>query len=222
MFERGRLVSSLLCTAAMVAGSAILIPFYSFADSVPIPTHVDLSPGPLPTLFDNGVPGVFVLTVKNPFDSTIMITSKCNTIPNPCVTFGPFVEVGFPDAKDRVVAMPLKSTTCFKPTGQAIPLAPGMPCTFTFDPTPSKGPDPDDLTPGATTATFSISANRGKPGTMSPTFTVLDVPAGVPEPATLSLFATGALGLAALVRHGLLESNSLLRHLTSAKTGEGS
>ena len=67
MFERGKLVTSLLRAAAIVAGAVILTPFSTFADSAPAPAAITftVTSGATPLLVEGGAAGVFVLTVEN-------------------------------------------------------------------------------------------------------------------------------------------------------------
>ena len=44
MLERGKLVTSLLRAAALVAGAVILTPFCAFADSVPVSGELSFRP----------------------------------------------------------------------------------------------------------------------------------------------------------------------------------
>jgi hypothetical protein len=67
MFGRGKLVTSSVRAAAIVAGAIIFVPFFAFADSLLAPAAIifTVTPGATPLLFEGGAAGVFVLTVEN-------------------------------------------------------------------------------------------------------------------------------------------------------------
>ena len=77
MFGRGKLVTSSLRTAALVAGAVILAPFCTFADAALAPAAIPftVTPGATPLLFEGGAAGIFVLTVENISPVPIVVRS---------------------------------------------------------------------------------------------------------------------------------------------------
>ena len=193
MFARGRSVTSSVRAAAMVAGAVILAPFCALADSAPaIPKQIAVDPGPPLTFVEGGKAQDFVITVKN-------ISPLMQDIGLKDVVITAILADGT-DAKDTLQPIKETKTDCL-----AKKLAFGKTCTFTLATTPVKdGPpaeekkkgDPDS---GVTSVEFSVPASLGPPVSTTVDFTVNDVgfPPPAPEPATLSLLAAGALGLAA-------------------------
>jgi hypothetical protein len=193
MFERGKLVTSSVRAAAIVAGAVIFVPFFAFADSLPAPAAITftVTPGATPLLFEGGAAGVFVLTVENISPVPIQVVSVSAAI----------TALGGLDSSDTLAGVPGVTADACRPAIGPIVLANGDECTITFAVKPvGNGPEtevPVDF--GLTQVEFTVSA-------LTPTETsrsaladlrVEDVP--VPEPATLILFATGALCLTALV-----------------------
>ena len=187
MFERGKWVTSTVRAAAFVAGAVISAPFFAFADSVPgIPPQITVTPGAAQLLMEGQAAATFGITVRNTSAQGIGINGAAVV----------FVKFDGPDNTDRLMAIAQTNTTCPK-NG----LASNAACTFTFDVTPvGVGPN-ENLDFGVTTATFTVNPNRGPAVSVNVDFLVRDDHASTtPEPGTLTLFAAGALGLAALAR----------------------
>jgi len=204
MLEPGKLVTSLLRAAAIVAGTVILTPFCTFADSIPaaIESQIELSASANPLTFvEGGKAQKITLTVKNNSKPAQKIGIKSITITD-ILTDGT-------DKSDTILPLPDATTDC--PDTAAMGLAGGKTCKFTFSVKPC--PDPvmfgscadkdkkENLDSGETTVRFSVATTLGRPGIYDEVFIVNDkgFPV-VPEPATLTLFAAGALYLTALVR----------------------
>jgi len=203
MLERGKLTTSLLRAACIVAVPAMLTSFGTFADSVPaaaLKDQIELSANANPlTLVEGGKAQNFVLTVKNVSDPVQKIGIKSINITD-ILTDGT-------DRSDTILPLPKPTTNC--PANAANGLAAGKKCIFTYVVTPC--PDPvmfgscadkkENLDSGETTVRFSVAATLGPTVNYDEVFIVNDkgFPA-VPEPATLALTITGVLGLAALVR----------------------
>jgi hypothetical protein len=190
MFEREKLAPSMLRTAAMVAGAAILAPFCAFADSVP---QISLTPASEPLiLVEGGNVGVFILTVENVSKPRELIGIK-----NVSVVA---VLMDGTDKSDTIIlpiAQPV--STCPK----AITLAFGNKCTVTFTfTTVAIGPptkDKENLDSGITSVRFRADPTLGPMAFNDTEILVNDVGfSAIPEPATWTLFTTGVLGLAAL------------------------
>jgi hypothetical protein len=204
MFGRRKLFSSSLRAAAMFAGAAMLSPFCAFADSIPAQISVN-GQAKLPVFDEVGKAGAmpYVLTVKNSSTSQTIGFKTPDAISTSIVSK---VEIGHVDPSDTVVPPTgYASTTCIKANGHSVLLNPGKECTFTYLITPvgggtcpGKTEEPCDS--GATTIKFTVNPSLGPSVSAEPTFVVNDVPKPVPEPGPLTLFATGALGLAGLVR----------------------
>jgi hypothetical protein len=194
MIARGRSVTSSVRAAAMVAGAVFLAPCWALADSAPaIPKQIAVDPGPPLTFGEGGEAQTFIITVKN-------ISPLMQDIGVKDVMITAILADGT-DAKDTLKSIKETNTDCL-----AKKLAFGKTCTFTFAITPVKdGPaseekkkgDPDS---GVTSVEFTVPASLGPAVSTTVDFTVNDVgfPPPAPEPATLSLLAAGALGLAAL------------------------
>jgi len=195
MFGRGKFVTSLLRAAALVAGAVILAPFCTFADSALVPAAIPftVTPGATPLLFEGGAAGIFVLTVENISPVPIVVRSLTVAI----------TARGGLDSSDTLAGVPVatKNDCGLTPAPPKV-LAVGGECTITFAVKPvGNGPEtevPVDF--GLTQVEFTVSALTPTETSRSglADFRVEDVP--VPEPATLILFATGALSLTVLVR----------------------
>jgi len=188
MFEREKLVASSVRSAAFVAGAVIFAPFFAFADSLPaIPPQIKVTPGGAQLLMEGGGGFAFTLTVTNISNQPIGITSVAVA----------FVKFDGPDPTDRLMAITQTKTTCPK-NG----LASNNNCTFTFDVTPVGTQGEENLDFGTTTAMFTVTPNRGEAVSANKDFLVRDDHASTttPEPATWTLFAFGALGLAGLAQ----------------------
>jgi hypothetical protein len=209
MFERGKLVTSLVVrAAATIAGAAILTPFCAFGDSVPaIPDQISVTPGEPLTFVEGGKAQPFILTIMN-------ISKPNETIGIKGVTITDILADGT-DKADTIKPIPPPTTNC--PRTAAKGLTFGAKCTFMFAVTPvADGPateemkkgDPDS---GVTSVRLSVAATLGPPVSTTVDFTVNDVgfPPAVPEPATLTLLATGALGLAAQGRRKTTKESDL-------------
>jgi hypothetical protein len=181
------LVTSSVRAAAFVAGAVIFAPFFAFADSLPaIPPQITVTSGAAQLLMEGGGGFAFTLTVTNTSNQPIGITSAAVV----------FVKFDGPDPTDRLMAIAQTKTTCPK-NG----LASNNNCTFTFDVTPVGTQGEENLDFGTTTAMFTVTPNRGPAVSANKDFLVRDDHASTtPEPATLTLFGAGALGLAALAR----------------------
>jgi hypothetical protein len=129
----------------------------------------------------------FTLTVRNISNQAIRIMAAAVA----------FVKFDGPDSTDRLLAILQTNTTCPKNS-----LPNNNNCTFTFDVTPvGSGPEKESLDFGITTAMFTVTKNRGPAVSANKDFLVRDDNASTtPEPATLTLFAFGALGLAELAQ----------------------
>jgi hypothetical protein len=205
MFGHWKLFPSLLRAAAMFAGAAILTPFCAFADSTPaVPAQISVNGQANVPIFDEvGNAGAipYVVTVQN-ISATQTIGFKTPVAISTLIVSK--VEIGHVDPSDTVVPPGgYASTTCIKANGNSVLLNPGNQCTFTYliapvggETCPSKNEKPCDS--GATTIRFTVNPSLGPSVFTEPTFVVNDVP--VPEPGPLTLFTTGALGLAGLVR----------------------
>ncbi len=195
MFARKSVTSSARA-AAMVAGALMLAPCCMFADSASaIPDQISVSPGPPLTFVEGGNAQEFVITVKN-------ISPLMQDIGVKDVVIAEILADGT-DSKDTLKSIKETKTDCL-----AKKLAFGKTCTFKFLVTPVKdGPpseekkkgDPDS---GVTSVKFDVPASLGPSVSTTVDFTVNDVgfPPPAPEPATFTLLAVGALGLAAWVR----------------------
>jgi hypothetical protein len=120
MFERGKLVTSLLCAAALVAGAVILTPFGTFADSAPAPAAITftVTPGATPLLFEGGAAGVVVLTVEN-------------ISPVPIQVVGVNAEItarGGLDSSDTLAGVPRATADTCRPAKGPIVLSNGDEC----------------------------------------------------------------------------------------------
>jgi hypothetical protein len=203
MFERGKLATSLLRAASIVAVPVMLTAFCTFADSLPaaaLKDQIELSANANPLTFvEGGKAQNFILTVKNVSDPAQKIGIKSINITE-ILTDGT-------DRSDTILPLPKPTTNC--PANAANGIAAGKKCTFTYAVTPC--PDPvmfgscaekkENLDSGETTVRFSVAATLGPTVNYDEVFIVNDkgFPA-VPEPATLPLTTTGVLSLAALVR----------------------
>jgi len=185
MITRGKLVTSWFCAAAFVVGPIVLVSSSAFADAIPVlPNQISVTAGATQLLEEGGAAAVFGLTVKNVSAQAIGITGVGFMI----------IKSGGPDPSDHVMGIMQTATTCPKNN-----LAANAVCTFTFDVTPVPGGSEPDLDFGMTSTMFTVTPNRGPSVSVTPRFTVRDDHASVtPEPATLTLLATGALGMAAL------------------------
>jgi len=184
------------------AALGVFAPFLGFADSIPVtPEQISVTPQPiLPAFQEVGTAGAmpFVLTVKNISKTHTIGVKASNPISAVIVSQ---VEIGHVDRSDTLVPpSAFSSTSCIKPNGLPVLLAPGGTCTFTYllapvagPPCPDKNEEPCDS--GATTIKFTINPSLGPSVSTEPTFIVEDVPKTA-EPASLILFAFGALGLA--------------------------
>jgi hypothetical protein len=205
MLEPGRLATSLLRAATMAAGAVILAPFCTFADSVPaaIESQIELSASANPLIFvEGGKAQELILTVKNVSKPAQKIGIKSITI-NDILTDGT-------DKSDTILPLPNPTTNC--PATAANGLPGGEKCKFTYS-VVMPCPDPvmfgscadkdkkENLDSGETTVRFSVATTLGRPGIYDEVFIVNDKGfPPVPEPATLTLLAAGALCLTALVR----------------------
>ena len=205
MLEPGKLAASLLRLSAVVAEAVILAPFYTFADSIPaaaLKDQIELSANANPLIFvEGGKAQKFILTVKNISDPAQKIGIKSIDITD-ILTDGT-------DRSDTILPLPKPTTDC--PATAAAGLAGGKKCIFTYSVKPC--PDPvmfgscadkdkkENLDSGETTVRFSVAATLGPTVNSDEVFIVNDkgFPV-VPEPATLTLFAAGALCLTPLVR----------------------
>jgi len=188
MFERGKLVTSWVRAAATVAGAVILVTFCAFADSVPaIPDQISLTPSTEPlTLVEGGKAGVFVLTVENISKPKELIGIKNVSV----------VEV-LMDGTDKsdtiILPIPQPVSTCPK----TVTLAFGQKCTVTYTFTPVGIGPRENLDSGITSVRFRADPTLGPMVFSDTEITVNDVGfSATPEPATLTLLATGALGVA--------------------------
>ena len=192
MFERGKLVTSWVRAAATVAGAVILVPLYAFADSVPaIPDQISLTPSTEPLiLVEGGKAGVFVLTVEN-------ISKPKNLIGIKNVSVVAVLMDGTDKSDTIVLPIPQPVSTCPK----TITLAFGQKCTVTYTFTPVANGPKENLDSGITSVRFRADPTLGPMVFNDTEITVNDVGfSATPEPATLILFATGALCLTALAR----------------------
>jgi hypothetical protein len=202
MIALRNLVATWVRSATAVLGTVVFAPFLVFADSIPVtPEQISVTPQPtLPTFQEVGKAGAmpFVLTVKNISKTQTIGVKASNPISAVIVSN---VEIGHVDRSDTLVPpSAFSSTTCIKPNGLPVLLAPGRTCTFTYlltpvagPPCPDKNEEPCDS--GATTIKFTVNPSLGPSVSTEPTFIVEDVPKTA-EPASLILFAFGALGLA--------------------------
>jgi len=188
VFERVKLVASLVRVAAIAAGAVIFAPFCVFADAVPaLPNQISVTPGAAQLLMEGGEGFAFTLTVRNISNQAIGITGAAVA----------FVKFDGPDPSDRLLAILQTNTTCPKNN-----LPSNNNCMFTFDVTPvASGPEKENLDFGITIAMFTVTPNRGPAVSANKDFLVRDDHASTtPEPATLTLFAFGVLGLAGLAQ----------------------
>jgi hypothetical protein len=75
VFERVKLVASLVRVAAIAAGAVIFAPFCVFADAVPaLPNQISVTPGAAQLLMEGGEGFAFTLTVRNISNQAIGIT----------------------------------------------------------------------------------------------------------------------------------------------------
>jgi hypothetical protein len=202
MFVQRNLVTTWVRSATAALGTVAFAPFLGFADSIPvIPEQISVTPQPiLPAFQEVGEAGAmpFVLTVKNISKTQTIGVKASNPISAVIVSQ---VEIGHVDRSDTLVPpSTFSSTTCIKPNGLPVLLAPGRTCTFTYRLTPVAGPPCPDKNEepcdsGATTIKFTVNPSLGPSVSTEPTFIVEDVPKTA-EPASLILFAFGALGLA--------------------------
>lgn len=191
MCERGKLVTSWVRVAATVAGTVILLPFCAFADSAPaIPDQISLTPSTEPLiLVEGGKAGVFVLTVEN-------ISKPRNLIGIKNVSVVAVLMDGTDKSDTIVLPIPQPVSTCPK----TITLAFGQKCTVTYTFTPVGIGPKENLDSGITSVRFRADPTLGLMVFSDTEITVNDVGfSATPEPATLTLFATGALCLTALV-----------------------
>jgi hypothetical protein len=191
MLEPGKLATSLLRAAAIVAGAVILTPFCAFPD----PITFTVTAGPTPVLVEGGAAGTFVLTVQN-----------ISTAPIKVVSVGAAITArGGLDTSDTLAALP----TITKDACSSMILASSAECTITYSAKPVGNGPPETEVPvdfGLTQVEFTVGTIPAPPLIPVETkrsaladFRVEDVPA-VPEPATLTLFGVGAFLLTALMR----------------------
>ena len=188
MFELEDLVASLVRVVVIVAGAVILVPSCAFPDAIPaLPPQISVTPGAAQLLMEGGGGFAFTLTVRNISNQAVGITGAAVA----------FVKFDGPDPTDRLLAIMQTNTTCPKNN-----LPSNNNCTFTFDVTPvGSGPEKENLDFGITTAMFTVIPNRGPAVSANKDFLVRDDHASTtPEPATSTLFAFGALGLAGLAQ----------------------
>lgn len=181
MFERRKLPTSLLRAAAIVAGAVILAPVCAFAD----PVTFTVTAGPTPVLIEGGAPGTFVLTVQNISPLPIKFVSIDRAI----------TAHGGLDSSDTLAGLPAITADACIP----LVIASGNECTITFSVKPVGNGPPETEVPvdfGLTQVEFTVGTSTGTTRSALADFRVEDVPA-VPEPATLTLFAAGALCLTA-------------------------
>jgi hypothetical protein len=191
MFERGKLVTSSVRAAAIVAGAVIFVPFFAFADSLPaIPDQISLAPSTPPLiLVEGGKAADFVLTVQN-------ISKPKNLIGIKNVSVVAVLMDGT-DKSDTILPIPQPVSTCPK----TITLAFGQKCTVTYTFTPVANGPKENLDSGITSVRFRADPTLGPMVFNDTEITVNDVGfSATPEPATLVLFSTGALCLTALAR----------------------
>ena len=102
MFGRGKLVTSSVRAAALVAGAVILAPFCTFADSALAPAAIPftVTAGPTPLLFEGGAADVFVLTVENISPVGIVVRSLTVAI----------TALGGLDSSDTLAGVPVATT----------------------------------------------------------------------------------------------------------------
>jgi PEP-CTERM motif len=185
MFQRGKLVTSSVRAAAIAAGAVILAPFLAFADSVPIlpdPPPIVLTPGAPLNLTEGPAITPFTVMVMNTTTNLITLDGIAIHVPNI-------------DLSDKLFVTRV---------GDNCPIA-GLPggavCTIDFNVTTSNDGDSGELVDiGSAMVVFTLTTGAGKAVSPAVKFTVTDVPKATPEPATLTLFAAGALGLAVLGR----------------------
>jgi hypothetical protein len=174
----------------------IFAPFFAFADSLLAPAAIPftVTPGAAPLLFEGGAAGNFVLTVENISPVPIVVRSLTVAI----------TARGGLDSSDTLAGLPVTTKNdCGLIPAPPKFLAIGGECTITFAVKPVGNGPPETEVPvdfGLTQVEFTVSALTPTETSRSALadFRVEDVP--VPEPATLTLFATGALCLTALVR----------------------
>ena len=153
MFGRGKLVTSSLRTAALVAGAVILAPFCTFADAALAPAAIPftVTPGATPLLFEGGAAGIFVLTVENISPVPIVVRSLTVAI----------TALGSLDSSHTLAGVPVatKNDCGLLPAPPKV-LAVGGECTITFAVKPvGNGPEtevPVDF--GLTQVEFTVSA----------------------------------------------------------------
>ena len=187
MITRGKLITSRSCATAFVAGAMVLVSSSAFADAIPaLPKQISVTAGATQLLEEGAGAAVFGITVKNVSAQAIGITGAGFMI----------TKLGGPDPSDHVMGIMQTATTCPKNN-----LAANAVCTFTFDVTPVAGASEPDLDFGITSTIFTVTPNRGPTVSVTPSFIVRDDHASItPEPATLTLLASGAIGIAALKR----------------------
>jgi hypothetical protein len=178
---------SCIRAATIAIAAIILTPLCTLGDSalVPaIPPQISVTALGTPLLMEGDGASVFGIRVKNTSSQAIGITSVAVAL----------VKFGGPDTSDKVMSITQTNTTCPK-NG----LASNATCTFTFDVTPVGVGTDEDLNFGVTTATFTVTPNRGSPVSTNADFTVRDDHASLPEPASILLLATGMVALAGLI-----------------------
>jgi hypothetical protein len=169
----------------------ILLPFCAFADSAPaIPDQISLTPSTEPLiLVEGGKAGVFVLTVEN-------ISKPKNLIGIKNVSVVAVLMDGTDKSDTIVLPIPQPVSTCPK----TITLAFGQKRTVTYTFTPVGIGPKENLDSGITSVRFRADPTLGPMVFSDTEITVNDVGfSATPEPATLTLFATGALCLTASV-----------------------
>jgi len=155
-----------------------------------IPDQVFLTPSTEPLILVEGAKaGVFVLTVEH-------ISKPKNLIGIKNVSVVAVLMDGTDKSDTIVLPIPQPVSTCPK----TITLAFGQKCTVTYTFTPVGIGPKENLDSGITSVRFRADPTLGPMVFSDTEITVNDVGfSATPEPATLTLFATGALCLTALV-----------------------